>query len=275
MKYNITVSRRMLLWISILCCLAFLSACGDKPSYSDLRKRNAELETEISTMNQKIEGLEKDIDELKNGSDRRISEIRAKYQGKEYDTVLKLSLELEELHPGSKEYVEAKGYVSEINKIKEEEKRIAEQEAEKKRKQAADEEERKRKEAEKIAKEKAREIIRVSKLIPSKPNSDSGVDLYITFQNKSPKEIKYAYFIVVPYNAVGDRVRCTITGESEAQLRDTGPIKQGQTSGSGGFWECVWYNSTITEAKITEIKIDYMDGSTALLSGDDIGYVMY
>jgi len=37
----------------------------------------------------------------------------------------------------------------------------------------------------------------------------------------------------------------------------------------------VWYNNTIVRAELQEINIEYMDGTTATLKGDDLKYVQY
>lgn len=117
--------------------------------------------------------------------------------------------------------------------------------------------------------------IRVSKVWCSYPNSAGGVDAYVSFTNKSSKTIKYITWTVIPYNAVGDVVYSEIGYKSEAHLSDTGPYAQGQGHGSGWYWSCVWYNSTITSIKLSEIEIEYTDGSNKTISGNDINYVCY
>lgn len=102
-----------------------------------------------------------------------------------------------------------------------------------------------------------------------------GVDAYVSFTNKSSKTIKYITWTVIPYNAVGDVVYSEIGYKSEAHLSDTGPYAQGQGHGSGWYWSCVWYNSTITSIKLSEIEIEYTDGSNKTISGNDINYVCY
>lgn len=96
------------------------------------------------------------------------------------------------------------------------------------------------------------------------------------------KEIKYLYFEVVPYNAVGDIVRSDIGGKTTARLKITGPYAPGagdaQIIGNkwyGSFWEAVWYNNTVTKLKFTKIEIQYMDGTSAIIQDDDLNYVIY
>lgn len=58
-------------------------------------------------------------------------------------------------------------------------------------------------------------------------NTDSvgGVSPSIGYRNNSGKTIKYIDFTMVPYNAVGDPVSCTIRGYSSAVGEVTGPIE--------------------------------------------------
>lgn len=55
-------------------------------------------------------------------------------------------------------------------------------------------------------------------------NSANGVTPTICFRNNSNKTIKYVTFTLVPFNAVGDRVSCTIRGYSSVEARLVGPI---------------------------------------------------
>ena len=143
-------------------------------------------------------------------------------------------------------------------------------------------------------------------------NSAGGASPTIIWRNDSSKNIKYVYFTVVPYNAVGDAMSCTITEKSTAKLQVTGPvvpfnnetdiynscfeysnsIPSVSKDSSGLYyvehwtgekyyltqsdynncfnittdWEPVWYNSTIQTANITNVKIEYMDGTTETIS---------
>lgn len=56
-------------------------------------------------------------------------------------------------------------------------------------------------------------------------NSVGGVSPSIGYRNNSGKTIKYIDFTMVPYNAVGDAVSCTIRGYSSAVGEVTGPIE--------------------------------------------------
>jgi hypothetical protein len=41
------------------------------------------------------------------------------------------------------------------------------------------------------------------------------------------------------------------------------------------YRESVWYNNTIVRAELQEIDIEYMDGTTATLKGDELKYMQY
>ncbi len=120
-----------------------------------------------------------------------------------------------------------------------------------------------------------RNTIRVSRVFTGRPNSASGVDLYMVWTNTSDKTIKYCDITVQPYNSVGDVVECTIRDRSYFTGRCTGPYSKGQGMSTSRYWDCAWYNSTISSAKITEISIEYMDGTKKNISGTDLQYVQY
>lgn len=249
-----------------------VSACSSNDSVLQTLKQdneimkssNLKLYTQIAELKTENETLKKENDELKNGAGRTLNEIQDAFGKKNYDTVITLSKQLSDNHPGSKEVIEANKLIVQIESIKKEEQKKADTETAKAKE-----------EAEKGAKGKAREIIRVKSVYPSEPNSAGGVDLYIVWQNKSSKIIKYAYFEVEPYNAVGDVVSCSISGNSTFRGQETGPIKQNQWRDDGRYWECAWYNNTITKVKLLQVDIEYMDGSNVSLTGNDIDYVRY
>ena len=101
-------------------------------------------------------------------------------------------------------------------------------------------------------------------------NSAGGVSVRFWYRNDSDKSIKYVTFTVVPYNAVKDVQKCKTSGRSAALLQVTGPIEAGKTRSC--TFENVWYNSTISTVELTNIELDYMDGSKETLKGSDIRY---
>ena len=118
-------------------------------------------------------------------------------------------------------------------------------------------------------------IIRVTKLQVSRPNSAGGVSLYIGFKNMSDKIIKYLTFEVVPYNAVGDIVYCDIRDYANFRGQATGPYAKGEglAGNNSGYWDCAWYNYSITDVELESIYIQYMDGTSIVLSEDELDYV--
>lgn len=125
-------------------------------------------------------------------------------------------------------------------------------------------------------------------------DSADGVSVYLTWENKSQKEIKYIYFRVELYNRVNEQLDCDITGKMTYNLKQTGPIPYGKgmydccgvSHGSmndryfisskvsyeqyrsdeenhwaGRYWDNIWYNSEAHYVKITGVQIEYMDGT--------------
>lgn len=240
------------------CLLVALVVSGcSAEEVSSLTAENSDLKVQVSS-------LQSELDEIKNGPSYIIQEIRSAFEQEDYDKVKTLSSELHEKANGSDEDIEAQGYLSQVTDI-EEQKQKEKEEAERK---AAEE-------AAKSKQDKLREIIRVKSVKTSKPNSAGGVDLYIDWVNNSEKTIKYTTFTVEPYNAVDDIVQDTIRWDSTFRGKTTGPIEKGEGSKKGYYWECAWYNYSITYAQITKIEIEYSDGTTATINSDDIQYVVY
>ena len=131
---------------------------------------------------------------------------------------------------------------------------------------------------EKLTTEEVLKIIKISYMNTSTPNSAGGVDLYIKWINKSSKTIKYIYFYAEAYNAVNDPVKCEIRRESVVNCSATGPYKSGEGSFNdslnGTHWENVWYNNSITSAKLKQIKIEYMDGTSITLDEEESQYAI-
>lgn len=117
--------------------------------------------------------------------------------------------------------------------------------------------------------------IKVYKCYSGSPDSAGGVDLYITYANMSDsKVIKYARFTCVPYNNVNDPVTCQIRRNSSFTAQDEGPYRKGEGNLSTyWYWQNAWYNSTIKYVKLTNIEIEYTDGTKYSIGPDDIQYV--
>lgn len=286
---------------SIICVIACLSGCVSQSEYDTLNAQLSELQSDvsekenlISEKNTKIADLENDVkaleennkklndektaleekvDELENGASRLLSDVNNAFESKDYKKTIEVANELHKKFNGSNEDIKAQAVAkqaqAEIDKI----------EAEKKA-----EEERKAAEAAKSVEDKVHEIIRVYELNVDDINSADGVDVEITWINKSDKTIKYIVFEVVPYNAVDDIVKCRIRNKSTSRLQSTGPFATGEGDAYyssysnewwGGIWEAVWYNNTVVRLEFKKIEIEYIDGTTETLSGDELKYVIY
>ena len=117
-------------------------------------------------------------------------------------------------------------------------------------------------------------IISISKILVTPPNSASGVGWSIIWKNTSKKSIKYARFEVVPYTRVGEIATCEIRDYSNFTGKVTGPVKPGATHGRKRSWSNSWYNNTIDKIELVRIDIEYMDGSTEVLLKENIRHVM-
>lgn len=233
---------------------------------SNISKENESLKSEKANLSAEVAKLKAELDEIKNGATNLLYQAKQLYENKKYDEVIKITSTLHQKFNGSAEDVEAQRLSANSQKAIDEIKRVKEEE-----------EKRKAAEALKSAQDKARGIIRVTKLSTSNPNSAGGVDLFIGYINMSDKVIKYATFIVTPYNKVGDVATCEIRRHSTFRARDEGPHKKGEgLSGNyNWYWQNTWYNWTISKLVLNEIAIEYMDGTTVRLSGDDVKYVQY
>lgn len=114
----------------------------------------------------------------------------------------------------------------------------------------------------------------ITSVYPSRPNSAGGVDVHITFINKSDRTFKYVTFGVTPYNAVGDKVSSEIGDKSSARLKSTGPYEPGHGNRSGYHWDCIWYNYSIRSIKLNNVEIEYMDGKEEEFEGEWIDLLL-
>ncbi len=123
-----------------------------------------------------------------------------------------------------------------------------------------------------------RNMIEVYEVYPGKPDSAGGVDLHISFANTSDKTIKYVYFNVTPYNAVGDAVKCEIRDYYNFTGYLTGPFepgyegysRYGNTTSSKNSWGEAWYNYSIKSIELNSIRIEYTDGTTFSVGSSEV-----
>jgi len=99
------------------------------------------------------------------------------------------------------------------------------------------------------------------------PDVVSNIGAAIQLKNLDGKTIKYANVHLAPFNAVGDKVECTVRHHSLACIEITGPLAKGQSW--EGYAEDLWYNNSIAEAKIDHIRIVYMDDSEEIYDGNE------
>ena len=92
-------------------------------------------------------------------------------------------------------------------------------------------------------------------------SSANAVGVKVAFYNCSGKEIKYISFSFVPYNSVKDVCDEVKTGKL------TGPIKHQE--GASVFFDHLWFNGTLSQVSIKEAIIEYMDGTTRRILGED------
>lgn len=109
----------------------------------------------------------------------------------------------------------------------------------------------------------------------SPPNSAGGIDVRIgTINPPNGDIIKYSYYTVSPYNAVGDRVSGRIRNRSSETLRNTGPWKPGSLE-EWDQWVNVFYNQSVKCIQITEAKFEYINGKIVSYNNSNISQILH
>lgn len=85
-----------------------------------------------------------------------------------------------------------------------------------------------------------------------------GTGIRFTFHNPTNKTIKYVNIGFVGYNGVNDRVGKVISKKC------IGPIKPDETASYD--FEYAWFTDIVEYAKITSLSVQYMDGTTKVVS---------
>ncbi len=270
MKNSINLAKIMTLLILLI---FILPGCVSQSTHEEVISETAKLTyerdsliAEVESLKKEIESLEKELDDIINGPANLLYQSRKFYKEENYTKVIEVTSILHDKFNGSAEDVEGQLLANNAQKMIDEQIRIKKEE-----------EERLAAEALKSVQEKAREIIRVTRIAKSSPNSAGGVDLFIGYKNMSGKVIKYATFTIVPYNRVGDVAKSEIGGTSTFRAKDEGPHKKGEglAGNKDWYWKNAWYTWSIDRLELTEIYIEYMDGSSVRMSGDDVKYVQY
>jgi hypothetical protein len=88
-----------------------------------------------------------------------------------------------------------------------------------------------------------------------------GVEWNFRIKNNTDKQIKYVTLQWDCYNAVGDLIYDEIGWKSYVRVRFTGPLDAYSTSGSKRNTD-KFYNHNLKSYKMTEIIVEYMDGTT-------------
>lgn len=85
--------------------------------------------------------------------------------------------------------------------------------------------------------------------------------------NTSKKTIKYISFTVIGYNPVKDPVRGRVGKSPYITVRGVGPIN----SWCGGEydWEYMWFTDLVQSHKITQVKVQYVDGTIKVYGNVD------
>ena len=107
------------------------------------------------------------------------------------------------------------------------------------------------------------EHVSIDYIYSHSPSSADGVDLSVAYRNNNSETIKYIYFTVTPYNAVGDAVNCTIRNRSTVTVEITGPISSDMRTAFTN--ENLWYNANIKSAILESVRIIYMNGEEVTL----------
>lgn len=97
----------------------------------------------------------------------------------------------------------------------------------------------------------------VSSSIADVSEHTQGTSFAIEVLNQADKPIKYVWFTVVGYNAVGDPVRRR--SGTAATVKGIGPIAPGDSASYD--WDYLWMTDIVESFKIPKIKVQYMDGS--------------
>jgi len=84
--------------------------------------------------------------------------------------------------------------------------------------------------------------------------------------NSTKKTIKYITATFTALNAVRDPVR-TLRGSTTVTLRGVGPIEPDQTASYS--WDYVWHTDLPEYVRWISMKVDYMDGTSRVLSKPD------
>ncbi len=226
----------------------------------ELTEQKTALENQIKELEATLQNVEKELDDLKNGPDAALAQIRTAFEAQDWNNVITLANALHGKFPGYNQDIEGLDLAAQAQKVLDDEAAKA----------AA--------EAAKTLEDKVHGLIRITTLKCSSPNSADGVGIDLHFKNMHPeKTIKYLEVTVIPYNAVGDTQYCDIRNYSRYTCEATGPYAPGKglTAQDNWWWPNAWYNSTIKYIELAGVSIEYMDGTYVTLSKDELAYAIW
>ncbi len=97
------------------------------------------------------------------------------------------------------------------------------------------------------------------------PNEYSSfADVYVEVINPFPKKIKYIWFTLKAFNAVDDLIKNGISGASSVTVKGIGPIDYSDRATYN--FESVFYSKVINSMMLSQIKIQFFDGTVKVIN---------
>ena len=115
-----------------------------------------------------------------------------------------------------------------------------------------------------IEKQRAVGIILLDYSVEDVSEVTDGVTAKFEVFNPTNKVIKYVTFYVFGINPVGDYVYNVRQYSNISEFRGVGPIKPKESANYE--WEYAWFTDVVEKLKIIKVKIQYMDGSTKIVT---------
>jgi len=91
-----------------------------------------------------------------------------------------------------------------------------------------------------------------------------GTGIHLEFYNPTAKVIKYITVNFTGYNPVQDKVYNSKSQSYSNQVKIVGPINPEDSGGTD--FEYVWFTDLVSTVKITSINVQYMDGTSKVIS---------
>jgi hypothetical protein len=94
----------------------------------------------------------------------------------------------------------------------------------------------------------------------------TGFDISVI--NPTERQIKYLWFTVIGKNRVGDPVKDPLQNKFSLEVQAIGPLIPGASSMYQ--WRHMWRTSIVESFDVSRIKIQYMDGSTKIVTKPNV-----